>query len=89
MKKLNVRIVVTALIVIVLTTIIYFILPEEWFSMMIDGMGKTKLFVSLFLSSALSTIIINVNPKNFFNLKESSEVIIIMLIISIFLCAIF
>ena len=89
MKRFKVRKVVTGFMVVILTSVVYFFLPESWFPVIIDRVEKIKLIVSLFLSSVLSTIIINVNPKNFFNLRESSEIIIIILIISIFLCAIF
>lgn len=67
---------------------IYFALPKECFPMVIDNVEKVKIIVSIFLSSVLSTIIINVNPKNFFVLRESSEIVIIILIVLIFLCAI-
>jgi hypothetical protein len=89
MTKQNVRRAVTAFLVIFFAIGIYFILPKKCFPMVIDGIEKVKIIVSLFLSSVLSTIIINVNPKSFFVLRESSEVIIIILITSVLLCAIF
>lgn len=88
MTKQNVRRAVTAFLVIFFAIGIYFILPKKCFPMVIDGIEKVKIIVSLFLSSVLSTIIINVNPKSFFVLRESSEVIIIILITSVLLCAI-
>lgn len=90
MTKQNVRRAVTAFLVIFFAIGIYLILPKRYFPMVIDGIEKVKIIVSLFLSSVLSTIIINVNPKNFFVLRESSEVIIIILIASVLLfCVIF
>jgi len=91
MTQFNMRKVVTALSVILIGAGIYFILPEKMFIIVSEKMDtvQIKVFISAFISATIASIfIVYINPKNFFDKRESSGIIVAILIASIFLCAI-
>ena len=85
MKKFNVPKFVTILMVIFFTFGIYFILPDECLYAVIEQRDriKFKIIVSVLLSGTLSTILININPRGFFDLRKSFNVMVTTLIIAI------
>jgi hypothetical protein len=91
MTQFNMRKVMTALSVILIGAGIYFILPEKMFIIVSEKMDtvQIKVFISAFISATIASIfIVYINPKNFFDKRESSGIIVAILIASIFLCAI-
>ncbi len=90
MRKSNLCKWVTVLMVVVLGLVIFFVLPSDVFYCSSSNANPdlSKAFLAFAFGAALSSAIISINPKGFFNLVESGIIIGAMLIIAVVIAAI-
>jgi len=74
----------------ILAIIIYNIIPDKWLIMVpFEKVSTLKITLSILVASVItSLIVVNKNPKDFFQGKESAIVISIIVLITMIFCGI-